>query len=93
MTEYYLVEREELVELIASQLKLIALEQDGVDNWCGYGESFKDVKRSNIPDALYSDPEISDMEKEDFRDTNITFYKVATAIVKYDYKRKVTMNE
>lgn len=91
--EYYLVERKELIELIASQLKLLALENDGVDNWCGYGESFKDVIQSNVPDKFYDDPEISEEDKEMFNNGEANFYEVAAAMVKYEYRRVNDSNE
>lgn len=37
-------EENDLVYLISMANKMEALEWDGVDNWCGYGESFKKYK-------------------------------------------------
>lgn len=40
--EYIAVPVSEMVDLIADQMKLMALDGGGVDNWCWYGESLHD---------------------------------------------------
>lgn len=47
--EYIAVPASELVDLIADQMKLMALEAGGVDNWSWYGESLGDFLE-NLPD-------------------------------------------
>lgn len=34
LDKFYLVEEEELIDLIATYYKMMMLERDGVDNWC-----------------------------------------------------------
>ena len=41
--KYYLVEENELIELIADSICFNALRDAGVDNWEWYGEAFKDI--------------------------------------------------
>ena len=38
------IEENDLVYLISMANKMEALEWDGVDSWCGYGDSFKKYK-------------------------------------------------
>lgn len=43
MEKYYKVSEEELIELLASTIKMNTLEKGGVDNWCWYGANFQEV--------------------------------------------------
>ena len=56
-----------------------------MDNWHGYGESFREVKQDNVPEQLYNDTNVAEEDKEDFRDGEVSFRKVATAMVDYEY--------
>jgi hypothetical protein len=40
--EYIAVPVSEMIDLIADQMKLIALDSGGVDNWSWYGESLRE---------------------------------------------------
>lgn len=40
--KYRLVPEDELINLIEDQMILAALNQGGIDNWCGYSESLWD---------------------------------------------------
>ena len=40
--EYIAVPVNEMIDLIADQMKLIALDSGGVDNWSWYGESLRE---------------------------------------------------
>ena len=44
-TDYIAIPAHELVELLADQMKLSALEGGGVDNWSWYGDSICDYER------------------------------------------------
>ena len=44
-TDYIAITAHELVELLADQMKLSALEGGGVDNWSWYGDSICDYER------------------------------------------------
>lgn len=48
MIKYYLVKEEELINLLVNLYKMDALERDGVDNWCWYGESFREVIKERL---------------------------------------------
>lgn len=43
MEKYYKISEKELIELLATSIKMDALDYWGVDNWCGYGENFKET--------------------------------------------------
>lgn len=47
MDEWYRISKEELVELLYSNFKLMALESGGVDNWDWYSESINDFEERN----------------------------------------------
>lgn len=51
MEKYYKISEKELIELLATSIKMYALEYWGVDNWCGYGENFKETKAKYGPDC------------------------------------------
>lgn len=43
--DYIAIPAHELIELLADQMKLSALESGGVDNWSWYGESICDYEK------------------------------------------------
>jgi hypothetical protein len=43
--DYIAISASELIELVAAQMKLMALESGGVDNWEWYGESLHEYMR------------------------------------------------
>lgn len=43
----YLVSESELIELIHDSMKLCALENGGIDNWCGYSDSIQNFEEAN----------------------------------------------
>lgn len=43
--DYIAVPASEMIDLIADQMKLIALDSGGVDNWNWYGESLHEYKK------------------------------------------------
>lgn len=49
MEKYYKISESELIELLASSIELEALDAGGVDNWCWYGENFKEVRKEYGP--------------------------------------------
>lgn len=49
----------QLVELLADQMKLDALERAGVDNWCWYGENFAEIQKMYCPDDDINDDDLS----------------------------------
>lgn len=51
MEKYYKISEKELIELLATSIKMDALEYWGVDNWCGYGENFKETRAEYGPDC------------------------------------------
>jgi hypothetical protein len=48
--EYIAIPAEELINLLADQMKLIALESGGVDNWSWYGDAMCDY-RASLPEC------------------------------------------
>ena len=44
MDEWYKISKEELVELLYNNFKLMALESGGVENWDWYSESINDFE-------------------------------------------------
>ena len=53
MEKVYVVYENELKELIHDSLKLMALENGGVDNWEWYGDSLNDFLNSNGEEDFY----------------------------------------
>lgn len=53
--KYYKISESELLELLHDELTLIALQNGGVDNWSGYGESITHflVSNGNLNDDIY----------------------------------------
>ena len=43
MEKYYKISEKELIELLASSIRMDALEYWGVDNWEGYGANFEET--------------------------------------------------
>lgn len=75
LDKFYLVEKEELVDLIATYYKMIMLERDGVDNWTWYGESRKDIIKERFPDATEGD--LEDMDFYDCARADLENYVLA----------------
>lgn len=50
MHNYYVVPRNILIGLLADQMELRAVEENGMDNWDGYGVNFDEVKQRYIKD-------------------------------------------
>lgn len=42
MEKYYKISESELLELLATEIRMEALDASGVDNWSWYGVNFKD---------------------------------------------------
>lgn len=53
MEKTYIVYENELKELIHDSLKLMALENGGVDNWEWYGDSLNDFLNSSGEEDFY----------------------------------------
>lgn len=49
--KYYKISEDELRELLRDYLELSMLNWDGVDNWGGYGTSYRELIQEYIPDA------------------------------------------
>ena len=77
-TEYYLLPRSELFELIKDSSNLIALESGGVGNWGWYGDSCRDY----IREYAYS-IELTE-EDEEFEDFG--FDDIANNIINCEYE-------
>ena len=43
MEKYYKISEKELIELLASSIRMATLDRGGVNNWCGYGENFEET--------------------------------------------------
>lgn len=57
MEKYYKISESELIELIATSIKMDALNRDGVDNWTWYGEGFQDMIKEYFPNATEEEME------------------------------------
>lgn len=75
MEKKYLISEKRLINLLADYLKLEALENSGVDNWCWYGENFAEMQQL----YLYGDRELTEEEQEEIED--YTFHDVARVII------------
>ena len=75
LDKFYLVEEEELIELIANYYEVMMLEGDGVDNWIGYGESYRDILKERFPKATEED--LEDMDFYDCARANLENYVLA----------------
>lgn len=75
MEKKYLISEKRLINLLADYLKLEALENSGVDNWCWYGENFAEMQQL----YLYGDRELTEEEQEEIED--YTFQDVARVII------------
>lgn len=53
MEKVYVIYENELKELLHDSLKLMALENGGVDNWEWYGDSLNDFLNSNGEEDFY----------------------------------------
>lgn len=51
MEKYYKIGESELIELLAGQVELEALNAGGVDNWEWYGVGFDEVRREYGPNC------------------------------------------
>ena len=73
MTKYRIIEESELLYLLEANLKLIALERGGVDDWTWYGDSLNDFftecalnyHLEDTEDADFSD--LAKIELEDYQ--------------------------
>ena len=75
----YLVDEKTLIELVSAQLRLEALDRDGVDNWSWYGEGFKDF--------LKEIAEENNIKLEE--DSDFSFDDAAELIIKLKYERSI----
>ena len=66
--KYYLVSEEDLIEYLVCAMGMWMNEQDGVDCWEWYGESYQDTKRAFLPDAFDADYDESALRDMDFTD-------------------------
>lgn len=57
MEKYYKISERELIELLATSIKMDALDRDGVDNWMLYGEGFNDMIKEYFPEATEEEME------------------------------------
>lgn len=57
MEKYYKISEKELIELLATSIKMDALDRDGVDNWMLYGEGFNDMIKEYFPEATEEEME------------------------------------
>lgn len=65
--EKYTISKNILIGLLADQMKLRALEYQGVDNWIGYGENFDEMKLEFLPESI----------RKDYEDEYISWEEVA----------------
>ena len=72
MKKYYKISEDELVKLIATSIKMDALEGNGVDNWIGYGEGFHYMIKEFFPEA--ADDEIEGLYFDDCARTLLKNY-------------------
>lgn len=72
MEKYYKISENELIELLATSIKMDALDRDGVDNWSWYGEGFQDMIKEYFPEA--KEEEIEDLDFHDCAKTLLTDY-------------------
>lgn len=66
LDKFYLVEEEELVDLIATYYEIMMLQRDGIDNWSWHRESHRDILKERSPEATEGD--LEDLEDMDFYD-------------------------
>lgn len=71
--KYYKISEDELIELLATYIKMIALLKDGVDNWAWYGAGFNDMIKEYFPEA--TEEEIKDLNFSDCAETLLTDYE------------------
>ena len=72
MEKYYKISENELIELLATSIKMDALDRDGVDNWIWYGEGFQDMIKEYFPEA--TEEEIENLDFHDCAKTLLTNY-------------------
>jgi len=66
MEKTYQISESELIELIHDLMKLCALENGGIDNWCGYSDSIQNFEEANGGE-LY---ELAQKELENYSEVN-----------------------
>lgn len=71
--KYYKISEEQLLDLLASSAKLIALENGGVDNWAWCGDSISDFLNQVIEENQL-DPD-DDFWFEDVAKLDIKYYE------------------
>lgn len=74
MEKYYMVEENELIELLANAYEKIMLERDGVDNWTWYGEGRKDVIKERFPEL--DESQLEDMDFYDCARADLNDYRL-----------------
>ena len=57
MEKYYKISEGELLELLATSIKMDMLNRDGVDNWMWYEEGFNDMIKEYFPEATEEEME------------------------------------
>ena len=78
MEKYYIIEEKELIKLLTTYNKAIALECGGVDNWEWYGASIRDyidehIRENNI---TFTDEEDEwDFTLKDIAIDDLKYYK------------------
>lgn len=60
------ITRKEYDELIHDQMKLIALESAGVDNWCGWDDAMEILEEMENKEAFEEKEYIPKKSKEEF---------------------------
>lgn len=83
----YIIDEEDLRELLYSHYKLAALEYGGVDNWEWYGESqedyldfIKDINNSDV-DYMYPDEGFKFLVDEEIKKYDISIIQGDTIVV------------
>lgn len=75
LDKFYLVEEEELIELIANYYEVMMLEKDGAYGSPWYGESRRDILKERFPEATEKD--LKDMDFYDCARADLENYVVA----------------
>lgn len=57
MEKYYKISEKELIELLASSIRMATLDRGGVNNWEWYGEGFNDMIKEYFPEATEEEME------------------------------------
>ena len=57
MEKYYKISEKELIELLATSIRMATLDRGGVNNWEWYGEGFNDMIKEYFPEATEEEME------------------------------------